>query len=109
MIKGDEMTDTDRTTQTRLTARLVPKPGKEADLTAAISETVLDVVQEPGCLTYIAHHSDDQSGTVVMYEAWQDDEALATHLKAPAFTKLAARFDELLAEPLGVEHLRRFA
>lgn len=42
-----------------------------------------------------------------MVESWADQAALDAHGRAPALTRLAARFDALLAEPPAVERLRR--
>ncbi|MBB3692441.1 antibiotic biosynthesis monooxygenase [Sphingomonas sp. BK580] len=47
------------------------------------------------------------AGVIVMVEAWADQAALDAHARAAAFTSLAARFDELLAEPSAIERLRR--
>ena len=44
-----------------------------------------------------------------MYEAWRDQAALDVHAAGPALAALAARFDDLLAEPMTLEPLRRFA
>jgi quinol monooxygenase YgiN len=62
---------------------------------------------EAGCLLYDAHESRDAPGVIVMVEAWSDQAALDAHAEAVAFTKLAARFDELLAQPPAIERLRR--
>ena len=88
-------------------ARLVPLPGKAADLAAAVEAIIPDVRREPGCLTYAAHESRDEPGVIVMIEAWADQAALDAHMQAPAFTSLAARFNTLLAGPPAVERLRR--
>jgi len=88
-------------------ARLVPQPGKAEALAAAIRAILPEVRGEPGCLTYLAHESCECSGVIVMVEAWADQAALDAHAKAPAFTALAQRFGELLAEPPVIERLHR--
>ena len=88
-------------------ARLVPRPGKAEALAGAICEILTEVRGEPGCLVYDAHESRDMQGVIVMVEAWADQAALDVHARGPAFTSLAARFDELLAEPPAIERLRR--
>ncbi len=90
-----------------LIAHLVPRPGQEAALAEAMAAIIPQVVKEPGCLAYVAYESCDAPGTIVMIETWADEAALAAHGKAPAINSLAARFDELLAEPLRLERLRR--
>lgn len=95
--------------QVQLVAHLVAKPGKEADLAEALTAIVPAVRAEPGCLAYLAHISREQPGTIVMYEVWENQAALDAHGAAANFSGLAARFDELLAEPLRLELLRRIA
>ena len=92
-----------------LLARLRAQPGQEAALIDAVTAIVPEVRAEPGCLVYAAHLSREEPGTIVMYEVWADQAALDAHTKAPALSSLAARFGELLAEPLGLEPLSRIA
>jgi quinol monooxygenase YgiN len=89
-----------------LVARLVPQPGKAEELAAAITAILGEVRQEPGCLAYTAHVSRDAPGVIVMVEAWADHVSLDTHAQAPAFTALAARFGDLLAQPPTLERLQ---
>lgn len=93
----------------RLLAYLVAKPGREADLAAALTAIVPAVLAEPGCLAYAPHLSLEEPGTLVMYEGWASEAALEAHAAGAAFAGLAARFDELLDEPLRLERLRPIA
>jgi quinol monooxygenase YgiN len=88
-------------------ARLVPRPDRVEALADAIQAILPAVRAEPGCLAYLAHSSLDAPGVIVMVEAWASQAALNAHVEAHAFGTLAARFDELLAEPLHVERLYR--
>lgn len=88
-------------------ARLIPRPGKAEELANAFQEILAEVRAEPGCLLYDAHESRDAPGVIVMAESWADQAALDAHGRAPALTRLAARFDALLAEPPTIERLRR--
>ncbi|MEN2747297.1 putative quinol monooxygenase [Sphingomonas sp. T9W2] len=88
-------------------ARLVPRPGKAEELATALLDMLDEVRAEPGCLLYDAHESRDMPGVIVMVESWTDQAALDAHGHAPALTRLATRFDALLAEPPSVERLRR--
>ena len=92
-----------------LIAHLVPKAGMEDALAEAILAIVPAVRREPGCIAYTPHLSQEAPGTIVMVETWADEAALAAHEKAPPLTGLAARFDELLAEPLRLERLSRIS
>ena len=93
--------------QIHLIARLVPRAGQEAALAQAMTTIVPQVLQEPGCLAYVAHVSRDQPGTVVMVETWANQAALDAHNAAPALAWLIPQLGELLAEPLALEFLRR--
>ena len=91
----------------QLVATLTAKNGQEAALRQGLLAILTEVRQEPGCLRYDMHEDRENPARVVMVEAWEDEAALARHGEAPAFTALAARFDELLAEPLAVVRLKR--
>ena len=41
--------------------------------------------QEPGCVSYIPHHVEDDPNTVLIYEQYQDAKALAAHRESPHF------------------------
>jgi quinol monooxygenase YgiN len=77
----------------------------EQALKDAIIGIVPSVRQEPGCITYAAHTDRERSAVIVMYEIWADRAALDAHIAAPSFVALERRFDELLGEPLQIEHL----
>lgn len=101
------MSDAAADATVHLVARLVPQAGKADELAHAIMVTLPQVRSEPGCIAYLAHESRDEPGVIVMIEAWADQAALDFHAAAPAFTGLAARFEDLLAAPPSLERLRR--
>jgi quinol monooxygenase YgiN len=43
--------------------------------------------KEPGCISYIPHHLQDDPDTVLIYEQYRDDAALAAHRDSPHFKK----------------------
>lgn len=45
--------------------------------------------QEPGCVTYIPHHVEDDPDTVLIYEQYQDANALAAHRASKHFKEHA--------------------
>jgi quinol monooxygenase YgiN len=45
--------------------------------------------QEPGCLHYIPHYVEGNPDTVVIYEQYQDEKALAAHNESPHFKQYA--------------------
>ncbi len=45
--------------------------------------------QEPGCVSYIPHRHEDDPDTVILYEQYVDQKALAAHRETPHFKKHA--------------------
>jgi quinol monooxygenase YgiN len=45
--------------------------------------------QEPGCVAYLPHQSEDDMDTFVVYEQWADGKALAAHRASEHFKKYA--------------------
>ena len=45
--------------------------------------------KEPGCVTYVAHHLQDDHDTVLIYEQYRDSQALDAHGASPHFKKYA--------------------
>lgn len=43
--------------------------------------------REPGCITYIPHHLEDDPDTVWIYEQYRDDAAFAAHRESAHFQK----------------------
>jgi quinol monooxygenase YgiN len=41
--------------------------------------------QEPGCVSYIPHHLEDDPDTVLIYEQYRDAKALAAHRESEHF------------------------
>ncbi|GEM_PF-1575873 len=95
--------------QVRLLLRLTPLAGMEAALADAVKAIVLDVIQEPGCLSYVVHLSQPACEVVVIYQGWTDRPALEAHLEGRNFAGLSARFPALLAAPPATEWLQRIA
>lgn len=55
--------------------------------------------QEPGCVSYIAHFVEDDAGTVLIYEQYDDEAALEHHRGTPHFHQYAvAGFFQLMKE-----------
>lgn len=45
--------------------------------------------QEPGCVSYIPHQLQDDPDTVLIYEQYVDDQALAAHRETAHFKRYA--------------------
>lgn len=44
---------------------------------------------EPGCVSYVPHHLEDDPDSVVIYEQYHDEKALAAHRETDHFKKYA--------------------
>ena len=44
---------------------------------------------EPGCVSYIPHHVEGDPDTIVIYEQYKDEQALAAHRASAHFKKYA--------------------
>jgi quinol monooxygenase YgiN len=45
--------------------------------------------QEPGCVSYVPHHPEDDPDTIVIYEQYLNDKAVTTHRETEHFKKYA--------------------
>ena len=45
--------------------------------------------KEPGCVHYIPHQLEDDPDTIIIYEQYKDEKALAEHRASAHFQKLA--------------------
>jgi quinol monooxygenase YgiN len=59
--------------------RLKFAPEDRADVTESLRALAAASRQEPGCVTYIPHFLEDEPCTVLIYEQYQDEKALAAH------------------------------
>jgi quinol monooxygenase YgiN len=80
--------------------RLKARPGQAETLQAALLTVVAATHREPGNVRYDLHQVRGEPGLFWLYEIFADEAALEAHFQADHSRKLAARFGELLAEPL---------
>ena len=60
------------------------------EVAAALRELAAASRQEPGCVTYVPHYAEGDPDTVVIYEQYTGEEALAAHRESSHFKRLAA-------------------
>ena len=102
-------TETNRDLLT-VVATLRARPGKEADLRAALESLVAPTRAEAGNVTYDLHQGVDDPAVFVFYENWESPELLQQHLASPELRKaIAAAADELLEGEISIVPLRRIA
>lgn len=84
---------------------LIPaKPGKGDELGAALEALLEPTRREPGCISYDAHRSNDDSDLWMMYETWESQAALDAHLQTPHLQDFAAsKLPELVAGELNLQ------
>ena len=64
-------------------------PEDRAEMAEAVRILAVESRREPGCVSYIPHHSEEDPDTIVIYEQYRDEEALAAHRETPHFKKYA--------------------
>ena len=62
-------------------------PEDRAEIKDAVRILTEESRREPGCVTYVPHHSEDEPDTIVIYEQYRDENALAAHRDSPHFKK----------------------
>ena len=72
------------------------RPGRRDELLALLQELVdVAIADEPGTITYIFHTVDDEPDTVISYELFTDEAALAVHRDSPTVERILPRLREL--------------
>lgn len=66
-------------------------PEDRADVAESLRELAAASRQEPGCVNYIPHHSEEDPNTVFIYEQYRDAKALADHRASEHFKIHAVR------------------
>ena len=60
-----------------------------ADVTAAVRYRAEASRREPGCVSYVPHQSEEDMDTILIYEQYVDEKALAAHRESEHFKKYA--------------------
>ena len=72
------------------------RPGRRDELLALLQELVdVAITDEPGTITYIFHTVDDEPDTVISYELFTDEAALAVHRASATVARILPRLREL--------------
>jgi quinol monooxygenase YgiN len=85
--------------RTVIFTRLVARAGKLDELRKVLDDLAVATRAEPGCEQFVVHAARDESGVLLGYEVFADDDALAAHRATDAVAEARARLDELLDEP----------
>jgi len=63
-----------------------------------LESLVTATVQEEGCINYNLHQSIDESSLFIIYENWENKDALDRHMATPHFTAWREKAKDLLAD-----------
>lgn len=85
--------------------RLIPKPGKEAELLERLLDIADDVRAEPGNLVTYVLRDPDNRRDVLMFELFTDDVAIVAHREAEHSLVKGPHVHAILAEPMQVQRI----
>ena len=86
-----------------VTAVINAKAGMEDKVKAEILANIPNVRAEQGCVRYDLHVLDKDGARFMLYEIWEDRDALNVHSKAPHMTAYRERTKDMVAGPAQVE------
>ena len=69
------------------TVRFTFSPEDRADVAEDLRLLTAASRNEPGCVSYIPHHVEGDPETIVLYEQYRDEKALAAHRETAHFKK----------------------
>jgi quinol monooxygenase YgiN len=78
-------------------AKIPCQPGKRADAAAALTEVVEATQEESGTVLYILHEDSKDENLLWMYELYDDQAALDSHMTSAAFGAMFAKLGELVS------------
>jgi quinol monooxygenase YgiN len=79
-------------------ASVTAKPGREAELTAALREAAGPTRAQPGCIRFGLNRLEGAGATIVGIERWESAADHERHLAGAHFQRLASRMTDLIAE-----------
>jgi quinol monooxygenase YgiN len=86
-----------------MTVTVKVKPGQEAAFEAAFAACRKETRKEAGNVAYDLNRDTDQPETYVLYERWQNLDALAAHMEAAHTKKLLGALSGFLEGPPAIK------
>jgi len=83
-----------------LTVTFQARPGKEAELRAALTGLLAPTRAEVGCINYDLHTAPDDPSKFLFYENWASNAHHEAHDKTPHVQSLRARINEISLPPV---------
>ncbi|MED4227116.1 putative quinol monooxygenase [Neobacillus cucumis] len=71
-----------------LTAKYQCKTGMGDTVEQALREMISLVKEEKGCIHYLVNRSKDEPETFLLFEQYQDEQALSSHSETPYFKRV---------------------
>jgi len=90
-------------------ATFVARPGKAAELRAALTTLVAPTRDEEGCINYDLHAATDDPAKFLFHENWMSKAHLDAHLQSPHIKALLPRVDELCVASPEISTWEQFA
>jgi quinol monooxygenase YgiN len=91
----------------RVIAQAWARPGREAEVRAALVEIAEPSRADPGCLMWEAYDDPQEPRRFVTVELWADQAAFTAHMATPHVRAIIARAEALLAVPPEIRSFRR--
>jgi quinol monooxygenase YgiN len=89
-----------------IVAESTAKPGKEAELRAALVSMLAPSRAEPGCVLYQLHEDTVTPGRFVFYEIWKDAATFEFHTKTEHFKAIGPKIGPLKADSVPLRKLK---
>lgn len=87
-----------------LVAFIRAKPGAEEELGKRLRALVEPTHQEPGCVNYDLHRSNDDPALWMLFENWRSQRDLDLHFETPYLKDFLTRADEVLGEDMDLRY-----
>ena len=78
-------------------------PAKKDVAVAAVRDLMAETRREKGCVAYVMSGDFDDPGCLRLFEEWETQQALDSHLKAPHMAKFQAQIPQLGFRGMKVE------
>jgi quinol monooxygenase YgiN len=85
-----------------VTAAITGKPGKRDELISKSQDVIKSTRQEQGNISYELLASTEDEDVLLMFEKWENKEALDTHMQTEYFKAFGSAIEDLVAKELEI-------
>lgn len=79
-----------------IVATLTAKSGKEKEAENVLLEVLKHSRNEEGCIHYNLHQSQEDPKSFTLYELWNDQKAIESHMESPHYQTYRANIEPLV-------------